>query len=139
VFDPFYQEKNVEFQRRNVVLGFILIGFTCGLIGLECSNWEKEADLVSKLGDFCSNVNNKNWYRAAWAPKSAKKMCETMAKREMRNFVLEGNLRPCNFGGIPMFCKNLQNGNIVLYQSDREPLEIPSADLERIRPHLAVY
>ncbi len=126
-------------ETRRITLGVLILMFILGIIAAECSNSQKEADLVSKLGDFCSNVNNKNWYTAAWAPKSAQKMCETKAKREMRNFVLEGNLRPCSFGGIPMFCRTLSNGNLILYQSDREPLEITVADLDRIRPHLAVY
>jgi hypothetical protein len=129
----------VESQKRNVLLGLILLGFTGGLIGLQCSTLEKEADLLSKLGTFCSNVNNQNWYTASWSPMSAQKMCETKAKREMRNFVLETNLRPCSFGGIPMFCRTLENGNVILYQTDREPLEITAADLERIRPHLTVH
>ena len=126
-------------ETRRVTLGVLISMLLFGFLVSECSNSQKEAELLSSMGNFCNKVNNKNWYTAAWSPKSAQKICETKAKREMRNFILEGNLRPCSFGGIPMFCRTLPNGNLILYQSDRDPLEIMATDLERISPHLSIY
>ncbi|HLD17662.1 MAG TPA: hypothetical protein VJB99_01130 [Patescibacteria group bacterium] len=137
----FFEKKWVRRLGWGALVGMlILLVWWVGSAALSYDRRQK-TELDAKTAILCTNVTNENWYQAEWAGgASSKDTCEYWGGIMLFGVPAGKSFRPCTFGGLPMFCLFHENKDVDLFWiTGSRAFGVKTADMERVRPHLAVY